>query len=257
MPAIPPPSEATVRAFGLDPFYRKCLLVRDLPVVGSERPPDSALREAAFLVEAMLRGRDDLCAALVRRRVRVAVMAASERTTALPEHRDLTPKAYWDRRARGLGATPWRPAVSGAEENLLSYPGDPYAGESILIHEFAHTLHERGIRTLDPDFDRRLEATHRAAREKALWKGTYADTNPAEYWAEGVQSWFDANQARRDASHNGIATRAALKRHDPALAALIASVFPRRSWRYVPVARRAGRGHLAGYDPAAAPRFVW
>ena len=32
------------------------------------------------------------------------------------------------------------------------------------------------------------------ARERGLWKGTYAGTNPGEYWAESVQDWYDAGQ---------------------------------------------------------------
>jgi alpha-glucosidase len=30
-------------------------------------------------------------------------MAYSERTVDIPEHRDMKPAAYWNRRARGLG----------------------------------------------------------------------------------------------------------------------------------------------------------
>ena len=42
----------------------------------------------------------------------------------------MTPKAYWDKRARGLGATPERPAVSCGEENLLNLQGDWYPGRT-------------------------------------------------------------------------------------------------------------------------------
>ena len=139
-----------------------------------------------------------------------------------------------DRRARGLGATKARPAVSCGEENLLRYQADRYHGESILIHEFAHTMHELGARFLDRDFDKRLKTAYDDAMKKGLWKKTYAATNPNEYWAEGVQDWFDSNRTASpaDGIHNEIHTREGLKEYDPALATLIATVYDETEWRY-------------------------
>jgi hypothetical protein len=67
--------------------------------------------------------------------------------------------------------------VSAAEENLLDLPGDPYAAENILIHEFAHVIHERGLVSIDPSFDARLSAAYAHARQKRLWDDTYAAEN--------------------------------------------------------------------------------
>jgi hypothetical protein len=111
-PAVIPPPAATQKAFALSPFYQKFLDANGLPIVSSRRVPDAALREAAWIVDRMLADRPDVRRALIHNRVRVAVMAASEKTTDVPEHSDLTPRDYWDGRARGLGATRVRPAVS-------------------------------------------------------------------------------------------------------------------------------------------------
>ena len=121
---------------------------------------------------------------------------------------------------RGLGATPHRPAVSCGEENLLRFPGDPYWQESLLIHEFAHAIHKMAVRELDPTFDRRLKETYQAAIKQGLWQGKYAGTNCDEYWAEGVQSWFDDNRPE-DHDHNHVNTRKELIAYDPALAKLL------------------------------------
>src|SRR6516225_7101154 len=102
----------------LDPFYKKHVSVNGFPVVGSAKVSDYAVLEAAYLIEKMLAKRPDILAALVKNKVRCAVMAYSERTTDIPEHSDLKDPAYWNRRARGLGPTRIRPAVSCAEENL-------------------------------------------------------------------------------------------------------------------------------------------
>ena len=252
--AAPPP--ALVERLQLSPFYRKHVSVGGLPVLGSEKVSDFALREAAYLIGRMLTGRDDIRDAMVRNKVRFAVMAPTEMTTAIPEHADLTPARFWDRRARGLGATRHRPAVSCGEENLLGYPGDPYATENILIHEFAHAMDEMGLRTIDPQFADKLRRAYDHARETGLWKNTYAATNPNEYWAEGVQSWFDCNR-QSDAVHNHVDTREELIAYDPGLADLIKSVFRVGDWRYQRPARRTDPAHLKGYVPASAPRFAW
>jgi hypothetical protein len=252
---VPP---ALVESLQLRPFYEKHVSAGGFPVLGSKRVSDFALLEAAYLIDQMLAGRDDLRAALITNKVRFAVMAHDEFTTMVPEHSDLKPAKYWDKRARGLGATPRRPAVSCGEENLLGFPGDPYATENILIHEFAHAIHEMGLSAVDPTFDGRLKKTFEAALAAGLWQGTYAASSRNEYWAEGVQSWFDTNR-ENDAAHNHVNTRTELKAYDPTLAALVAEVFGDRAWRYRRPAERANaeRAHLSGFDPAAAPRFAW
>jgi hypothetical protein len=250
------PPEAVVRSLKLDPRYKKCVMVDDLAIVGSAKVSDYAMLEAAYLVERTLNGRADIRHALVRNKVRVAIMAADEFTTDIPEHSDLRPSEYWNKRARGLGATKARPAVSGAEENLLQYRGDPYKGENILIHEFGHAIHEMGMKDVDKTFDARLRAAYDQAIGAGLWKDTYAATNRMEYWAEGVQSWFDCNQ-KKNSQHNGVNTREALQKYDPRLADLLAEVFKDNAWRYSFPDKRTESAHLAGFDRSKAPRFVW
>jgi hypothetical protein len=247
----------TRAAFRLSPFYTKFVDVGGIPIVASDKVSDFALLEARHLILQMLGHRPDVLTAIARNRVRLAVMATSELTTDIPEHSDLTPKDYWDRRARGLGATEARPAVSCGEENLLGYPGDPYSTENILIHEFGHVIHQRGLSAVDSTFERRLNAAYTAAKSAGLWRNTYAGSNVGEYWAEGVQSWFDTNR-ENDSEHNHVNTRAELKTYDAGLAALLAEAFGDREWRYAFPARRAPASlHLAGFDAAKAPRFVW
>ncbi|MDE0012687.1 MAG: hypothetical protein OXU36_16180 [Candidatus Poribacteria bacterium] len=252
---VPPPA-AVHKAFNLDPFYEQWIDVEGLPVVASAKVNPYAVKEAAWLIRQMVGRRQDILQALAKNRVRFAVMAYSELTTDIPEHSDLQPDYYWDRRARGLGSTPARPAVSCGEENLLNYAGDPYSTENILVHEFAHAIHQMGLNTVDPSFDDRLETTFNAAKEKGLWKDTYAITSKAEYWAEGTQSWFDTNRANDD-QHNHVDTRDKLKDYDPELAALLTEVFGDRDWRYTQAITRTHLGHLQRFDSEASPKFEW
>lgn len=251
-------SKSEVESMGLNPFYSKIARVHGFPIVGSDKVSDEALMEAGWILSKMLEPRLDLLSTMASKKVKLTVMAWTEFTTDIPEHAHLKPRVYWDRRARGLGATPHVPTVSCAEENLLDFPGDPYSTENILIHEFAHAVHETGMNVVDPSFDRRLADRFHSATNRGLWRGTYAASNRQEYWAEGVQSWFDNNR-ENDALHNHVNTRAELKAYDSGLAALCAEVLGEGAWRYQKPQHRDSRerAHLARLDLAKAPRFKW
>jgi len=238
----------------LDDFYQKYVPAGPLPITSSSNTSDFALLETRYLVEKMLGSRPDILATLAERRVKVAVMAHTEYTTDLPEQRDMKPKVYWDSRARGMGGR----TCSCAEENMLGFPGDPYSTENIFIHEFAHVIHGEAMRQLDSTFNRQLRTAYTNAMSNGLWKGTYAATNPGEYWAEMVQDWFDNNRSN-DALHNHVHTRKQLLEYDPEVAKLCREVFGDNSWRYQkPMEREpAERVHLAGYDFSKSPRFHW
>lgn len=261
-PVTAPPPEL-VRKLRLSPFYRKHLDCGGLPILSSAKVSDDALRRAGFLIDRMLTGRSDLRRAIVQAGVRFAVMAPTEKTTDVPEHSDLTPKEYWDGRARGLGATTARPAVSCGEENLLNLPGDRYDSENILVHEFAHVIHQMGLSTTDPTFEGRLNAAYQRARAAGRWKGAYAAENPAEYWAEGVQSYFDTNRAN-DGQHNHVDTREELAEYDTELFRLIDGVFRGSEWRFTRYdGRTSPRPDPAAVsltvvnDSGAAATFFW
>ena len=86
-------------------------------------------------------------------------------------------------------------------------------------------------------------------------KRCYAALNPAEYWAASVQCWYDCGRVN-DHDHNHIHTRAQLREYDPEMAKLCEDVLGDSDWRFVSPRKRAGEGHLKGYDPATAPKVV-
>jgi hypothetical protein len=258
---LAPPPAQVVAWFGLDPFYRKHVTVNGLPVLGSANANDTALLEAAQILGQWLSGDKGrkVIDALIRNKIRVGVMAGSEATTDIPEHRDLAPAGYWDKRARGLGATRARPIVTCAEENLLNRRNDRYAGENILIHEFAHGIHQMGLRYIDSTFEPALLQAYDRAMKSGLWLGEYASVNEAEYWAEGVQSWFNANLDQAGGPP-GADQHASLLAYDAELAALIGKAFE-TPWRYRRYADRAPAAYAPGtalpiYDAARFPAFA-
>jgi len=256
---VHPISEELGQQRKLDPFYTKHVSLDGFLILGSDKVSDYSLKEAAFLLDQMFAHRPEINRAMTRNKVLLAVMSYDERTTDVPEHKTLEPAKYWDRRARGLGATPFRPAVSCGEENLLEFPGDPYQAENILIHEFAHAMHEMGLNTIDPTFDDRLKKVFESAKKEGLWKDTYAMTNHKEYWAEGVQSYFNTNN-KNNHNHGEIDTQAKLRKYDPKLAALCEEIYGKENWKYLRPSERTDANqtvHLKGYNPQSAPTFKW
>lgn len=258
-----PPPELEIPA-----YYSKFLSASGYPIVASKSVDDRALLEAAYLIDLMLAKRTDVKEAMIKSGSRMSIIAWNEFTTDLPEWKWLgNPSSdgreaegisavdFWDARARGMGGSETDPYCSCGEENLLAYKGDPYEAECILIHEFAHNIHLRGMLNVDPTFDGRLKAAYQKAISAGLWKGKYASVNHHEYFAEGVQSWFDNNR-QDDHDHNHVNTRDELHDYDPELATLCREVFGDTELRYTkPVTRL--HGHLNGYDASEAPEFVW
>jgi len=164
----------------------------------------------------------------------VAVIGVNEVTTQIPEYRNLNamfPNQNWDR-LRGVGATIMIPVSSVGEENLLCLQNDTFAGEQLLVQTFA-TAVLLGVEDADSTFESRLNAAFQAATSTGLWRDTYAAVNEIEYYAEGVQSWFDANHyvAQPDGNNGPISTRGELKAYDPSLATLISETMRDDAWR--------------------------
>jgi hypothetical protein len=220
-------------ALGLDPFYGQHIAAGAIPIVGSERVDPRAFGVAWAIVTTMTAWRPDVVDALVGAHARVAILATSEVTTDIPEYAALPaafPEVDWDGDRRGLGGTVEIPVTSVGEENLLGLDGDVYRGESILVHEWSHAILSLGVAALADGAARLrdVDAAFDSARSTGLWLDTYAGTGPAEYFAEGTQSWFDVNASADppDGRHNRVATRAALWLYDASLAELLQQTYP-------------------------------
>lgn len=216
---------------GYPDFYKKYIDCNGIPIISSWRVPDSCLVQAYRTVYAMTSMLDKpVLDAMINKDVRLAVMARYEGTTDIPEHANLRNDTTlnWNLRARGLGGDLELPLTSCAEENVLAYQIDKYHAEDILIHEFSHAIHLVGILQVHPDINARLQALLDNALAEGRFVGTYASVDIYEYWAEGVQDWFNVNaeMPRPDGKHNYVNTREELAAYDPGLYALIAEYFP-------------------------------
>ena len=178
-----------------------------------------------------------LAAAVAATIDQVSIIGADQRITALPEFAELystQPGTDWNRLGRSFPGTEEIPVAAGAEENLLCLESDRYEGEDMFIRDFGWTIRRFGIATADPRLDRSIEDAYIRAIAAGLWQNTIAEVNSDQYWAEGVQSFFDANNEEtdeRDQVHNQIDTRDELREYDPLLYGLLVEVFGETEWR--------------------------
>ena len=251
---VPPPA-AVREAFDLDLFYQQWVDVNGFPVLASANVSPYAVKEAAYLIRQVLGHRLDILRTFAQNKERFSIIGYNETTTQIPEYSYLQPDFYQDIRNRGLGSADRNLTTSCSEENLLHYQEDPYFGFSVLFHELAHAVHERGLNRIDPEFDNLLRITYKAAMTKGLWKDTFAAVNHKEYWAEASEAWFNP---KTTASFDRFGdTREDLKAYDPDLAALLIEVYGDDEWRYVPPETRLHEPHLQGFDPQNSPTFQW
>ncbi len=228
-----PASEVTAppASLSLNSFYKKYLDADGVPVVSSNSVADEALIKARDIIKYMLKNIPAEKAKMITNKLRVGIIGVNEKPTQMPEYSDLYsafPGTDWDNRARAYGATIQRPLTTNCEENMLcNQSADRYKGEEILTHEFAHAIHELGIRFTTPGFDTELQTAFNNAVAKNLWTNTYARTDIREYWAEGVQCWFNCNLEAipTNGVHNQINTRAELQTYDMPLYNLIKRYF--------------------------------
>jgi dipeptidyl-peptidase-4 len=212
-------------------FYKKYIDAGGLPVVAADVVADEALERTVSIVTHMLAGRSDVLNAMVQSRMYLIVIGRDQVYTDMPEYRNHPNPTYQNERVRGTGGRP----TSFGEENLLSLPIDRYDDESIAVHEFCHTI-DSTLRSLDSGWPERRDASFRHALALGLWKNTYAASNPAEYWAEICQSYFDCNRVN-NWNHGPIGTREQLKSYDPESYELVRDAFklrPEQDWRFRP-----------------------
>ncbi len=194
-----------------------------------------ALESACTLIDRMLlRSPPRLCRRLRAARARVAIIGRAQSTSELPDQRAAGDASHCVSaadvdRTRGLGGTAFAPVSSVGEENLLDISGDPhYPHESVLIHEFGHAVMNLG---LDSAERRAVRAAYRGAIDQGLYSpGSYMGSSAEEYWAEGTQAWFGGS-CRADVN-DGCNSREALRAHDAALGALLASAYGEGEWRF-------------------------
>ncbi len=235
---IAPPAK-----FKFDAYYTKFTYAREFPVLGSKLASDAALLAANDTVRKMFAYRHDVLKAMIADGARLVVLGRDEKLSDLPEFKDAKNKAELDL-VRYCDYTPTLKLMVVPEENVLRLAKEPFAGKCMTVSAFAKGLYratalrpvdaefenrrekqqyELRVKRLDIEFDKRLTKLFDAAAEKKLWKGTAAARDRAEYWAAGVEAYFDAGGTgvAPNGADRPVTTRELLKVYDPELFALV------------------------------------
>ncbi|MDL2354661.1 MAG: hypothetical protein QFF03_05340 [Pseudomonadota bacterium] len=183
----------------LPAYYTKYLDASGVPVVAHGTVDDAALYKMKTIVDTMLWKDAATRQQVVARLRRVLVIPRNDGMTTLPEYATLDqtnpiPGSTWNARAQGVGWTDALPYMSCSEANLLhsGWPLDRYVDESICIHEFAHAVWDAGLVFRDGGAQGRLNALWAWDKNSGFLGTTYSSQYAREYWAEGVQAWFNA-----------------------------------------------------------------
>lgn len=213
-------------------YYHKYTSAYGVPILSSYQVDDRALQRACYTVRFMLADNAGIRNHMYANKGRVSIIARTETVPGLPEYRHLR---GWTHRA--AGGTYEIPVTVGAAENVLCDRADPFGRQQdILMHEFAHGVQLIAARTAIPDFTSRLQRNFLAARNRGLWRNTYANTNNIEYFAEATQAFF--NQQRLgpkggDGIQNDINTRTKLRNYDYGLYKLVEEIYPCAATNYI------------------------
>jgi hypothetical protein len=248
----PPPARLKI-----DPYYTKFTWAREFPVVASNKVSDEALLRANDTIRKLFAYRHDILKALIAEGARLVVLGRGERLSDLPGFAESKDAPGFDD-VRCLDFTPRLKLMVVPEENVLGLANDPLAGKSMVVSSFARALHQvAGLRPVDPDFenrrqkqqyelrvkridigfDQQLQRIYDEAMSRRLWRGTAGARERTEYWAAGVEAYFDAAGAGTPpvGADRPITTREALKAYDPELYALVDETMAYREhvdWRY-------------------------
>jgi hypothetical protein len=232
----------------------KYVWCRGFPILGTKEVSDKAMLEADRIVRNMFRYRHDVLKAIIDANVQLAVVAPGQSQKEIPHVKKIRRKWFISEEGSPAKEIPFVRFCT-AESNLLESPGNPAPGENLLIRDMALLMYyitglreidseydkrrhmqqyEKGLERIDRRFDDKVKKLYRKARKQNLWTGTPAMKNRFNYFAEGVQSFFNSNQIIASGSKS-VNTREQLQAYDPDMALFISDIFkhPERvDWRY-------------------------
>ncbi len=218
-------------------FFTKELDFHGIPIKAPQVVSNDALYAAYDRLALELKHLPQVTANLAAAGAQLQIIGRGQVTSDLPDYRGLKGKSLpeyngltVDQRTRGLGGL----HVSCGEENLLKLDIDRYPGRDICLHEFAHCIRNYGI---PQEIVQRFDAQRTRSLAKGLWVGSYAGSNPDEFFAE-LTMWYFGTHG--DLAMTGLKPEngpAGLKNYDPEAYALFDDFYQ-------------GRISVSGHSPA-------
>jgi hypothetical protein len=211
-----PQNECTVTPLSSVEGYAQGCTVLGIEVLATEDFDAEAIVQAADRTFNMLAFRPEYAPAIAAFPIGIRIIGTDQRIMDLPEFEEiyfLHPGFDWRFLGRSFPGTKDIPFAAGAEENLMCSEEDRYEGEDMFIRDFAITIRRFAMEEVDASTSEAIEQAYAVAIVEGKWKNTLAEINSEQYWAEGVQSYFDANlednaeEREPISSHNHVNTR--------------------------------------------------
>lgn len=196
------------------PFYQKeRVLDCGVKVTGTAKVRDEAMDKAAEMLKVIL-ANETLANRMGAAGCKLGIYGEGEIAYDIPEHRFEYDENYLY--VEGFGGTQ---LASIRDANVLRLRTGNYTtgypNESILTHEFAHTIYNYG---LTEEQQTEFLAIFNSARAAGKWDDSYAGSNKDEYFATLSAIWFNAMDDTYDGNWDGVRgpinTRAELKVYD-------------------------------------------
>ncbi len=238
--APPPENECEVSPNSTVEGYSQGCTVLGLEVLATKEVDPEAIDGLADRAYNMLVNRPEYAPSIAAYPIGIRVVGASQRIMDVPEFEDIYfhhPGTDWRNLGRSFPGTEIIPFAAGAEENLLCSTEDRYEGEDMFVRDFAITIRRFAMNIIDESTSTAIEQAYAVAIAEGKYQNTLAEINSEQYWAEGVQSFFDANlednaeDREPISSHNHVDTRDELRDYDRALYEIAISVFGDTEWR--------------------------
>jgi hypothetical protein len=203
-------------------FYKKCYKTPlGVYIISSNRVGNHSLALCGQLIDTVMAGvkakYPAVYTSMLNYNCRVVIQSYMEQTTDVPEWTNLTSSNY----ARGMGGINGSPFSGCGEENVHHESFCAYRNENIIVHEFGHSLQGHGLYNGARAVYDEIRNAYNEAVSKGLWVNTYPGSNFNEYFANGVQTWYNvaaqSSSGQPDGTHNYVNLRSELQTYDTRL----------------------------------------
>ena len=165
-------------------YYSQIAFAFGIPVMATREVHPSAIALTCKYLEFLVNDNWEVVRNLKRRNHRVVILGRHQEIAKdILEYSGLSQKPS----TRGLGGTRGNPVTVIPEENVLCLKEDKQPGD-IIIHELAHAIHLIGT---PRGLLKTVAQAYKHAKNKSLFFYKYAASNPREYFAVGVQAFFN------------------------------------------------------------------
>ncbi|MEY8392835.1 InlB B-repeat-containing protein [Lachnospiraceae bacterium 45-W7] len=218
-------AEQTVKVSEYEPFYQKEITLDcGVKIFGTAKVREEAMTKAEAMLKVILANKT-VAERMGKQGCMLGIYGEGEIAYDIPEHRFEYDEAYLY--VEGFGGTQ---LASIKDANVLRLKSGDYTtgypDESILTHEFAHTVHSFGLNETQKA---KLLNIYQSARSAGKWDNSYAGSNEYEYFATLSAIWFNAMDDTLDGTWDGVRgpvnTRAELKVYDKAAYDFLSTVY--------------------------------